>query len=60
MNNKYKIGDKVKKTKGYLFPGEVVSVFTNLKGQIRYVVECTAEGAEGCLHIYNEEQLELQ
>lgn len=57
---KFIVGDKVIKVKGYSFPGEVVACFTNLKHEIRYVVECTAEGVEGCLHIYNENQLEFR
>jgi hypothetical protein len=54
-----KVGDKVRKVKGYEWPGIVVSVFQNLKGQDRYVVECTVPEVAGALHIYNREQLEL-
>lgn len=55
-----KEGHKVRKTSGYEFPGVVVSRFTkNDDSTIRFVVECTAEGAEGMLHIFREEQLEL-
>ena len=54
-----KEGDKVNKVSGYKYPGIIVSVFTNTKGDIRYVVECIGEGVEGMLHIFNENQLEL-
>ena len=53
------VGAKVVKTKGYAWPGVVVSVFCNLKGQTRYVVECTAPEVAGALHIFNREQLRL-
>lgn len=51
-------GDEVVKVKGYSFPGVVVSKFGTLEGEIRYVVECTAVGAQGCLHIFNANQLQ--
>lgn len=53
----YLVGDKVEKVRGYKFPGVVVARFETLSGETRYVVECTAEGAKGCLHIYSEENL---
>lgn len=52
---KFSIGDQVNKIKGYPFPGEVRSVFTNKKGETRLVVESTV--LPGMLHIFNEEQL---
>lgn len=54
-----KVGDIVCKTKGYKWPGTVVSVFTTLAGDTRVVVECTLIGVEGALHIYSPEQLEI-
>lgn len=54
MNNKYEVGDKVDKNRGYQFPGKVVSVFKTTKGDLRYVVEMKDFGL---LHIFNEEQL---
>jgi hypothetical protein len=51
-------GDRVRKVKGYKFPGVVVAAFTTLEGNWRYVVQCTAEDTAGILHIYNGEQLE--
>ena len=51
-------GDRVRKVKGYKFPGIVVAAFTNLRGDWRYVVECTVDEVAGMLHIYNGEQLE--
>lgn len=53
------IGDRVRKTKGYQWPGIVVADFTNLAGQRRIVVECTSPDVAGALHIYNEYQLEV-
>lgn len=55
---KFHTFEKVQKASGYKWSGVVVSVFTNLAGDIRYVVECTIPGVEGALHIYNERQLE--
>lgn len=52
------VGDTVQKIKGYSWPGVVVAVFENLKGQTRIVVECTVPEVAGALHIYNPEQLE--
>lgn len=53
------VGDKVRKVKGYSWPGVVVSVFKTLEGKPRYVVECTVPEVAGALHIYNAEQLEF-
>ena len=53
----YKIGDKVNKTSGYDFPGTVVSVFQNLKGETRYVVEMEEFGL---LHIFSEHNLKTR
>lgn len=50
-------GSPVVKKDGYGFPGEVVAVFRNKIGQIRYVVEATGAGYEGTLHIFNGDQL---
>jgi len=52
--SKFKVGDKVNKTKGYGFPGTVVSVFETTKGDIRIVVEMDHYRL---LHIFNEDQL---
>jgi len=54
-----KIGDNVRKVKGYSWPGVIVADFTTLDGKRRLVVECTTPEVAGALHIYNEEQLEL-
>lgn len=53
-----KVGDEVIKSSGYKFPGVVVASFHNRAGDQRYVVECTAPGASGMLHIYSPAQLE--
>ena len=58
-DQKLLIGDRVKKAKGYAFPGIVVSVFETLRGETRYVVECNVPAVAGILHIYNGGQLEL-
>ncbi len=52
-----KVGDKVYKASGYLYPGVIVAEFKTTKGLTRYVVECTAPDCAGMLHIFNEEQL---
>lgn len=54
---KFKIGDKVRKIKGYAFDGVIVSVFQNTKGETRLVAEMENNGM---LHIFNEDQLELR
>lgn len=51
------VGDQVEKCLGYKWPGEVRSVFTNRAGEVRFVVECTAEAVNGALHIFNGSQL---
>lgn len=57
MSNKFKVGDKVYKPKGYAFPATIVSVFTTTSGNVRVVAEMDDFGL---LHIFNENQLELQ
>lgn len=52
---KFKVGDKVFKPKGYKFDSIIVSVFKTTKDEIRVV----AENGEGLLHIFNENNLEL-
>jgi hypothetical protein len=54
--NKFNIGDKVFKPKGYQFPGIVVAIFQTTKGETRIVAEMKDNGM---LHIFNESQLEL-
>jgi hypothetical protein len=48
------VGDKVNKSKGYKFPGTVVSVFTTTTGELRFVVEMDEFHL---LHIFNRSQL---
>lgn len=57
---KFKVGDKVYKTKGYSFKGEIRAVFTTISGDVRVVAELTTENGLGMLHIFNESQLELR
>lgn len=52
------LGDHVRKVKGYEWPGIIVADFLTTKGERRLVVECTAAGVAGALHIFNPEQLE--
>lgn len=54
---KFKVGDKVKKPKGYAFDGIIVSIFQTTKGETRIVAELENNGM---LHIFNENQLELR
>lgn len=66
--NKFNIGDRVFKVKGYKFFGEVRSVFTNRAGENRIAVELVSsmiidgidEGGNGngMIHIFSESQLE--
>lgn len=55
----FSVGDRVRKVKGYSWPGVVVAAFLTLDDKPRYVVECTVPEVAGALHIYNGEQLEL-
>jgi len=55
--DKFKVGDKIYKPKGYKFPGTVVAVFKTTGGETRIVAEMTDNGM---LHIFNENQLELE
>lgn len=56
-NPAFRAGDRVEKRSGYLWPGIVVAVFSNLDGEVRYVVECIEPNVRGALHIYNAGQL---
>ena len=61
-NQNMKVGDIVKKIKGYQFTGEIVAVFQNSKGDIRVVVEhfgSQTEDSGGMLHIFNTKQLQV-
>lgn len=53
----FKVGDRVEKTKGYKWPGVVVSIFETRAKKVRVVVECTARDVLGALHIYNTDQI---
>lgn len=59
-NFKFNLGQRVEKVRGYKWPGVVVAQFTNIEGQIRYVVECTIPEVEGALHIYSETDLKAR
>ena len=54
----FPVGTSVRKSKGYGFPGVVVSAFRTLAGKERYVVECTEPAVAGMLHVFNAGQLE--
>lgn len=53
-----KVGDFVQKKKGYRWPGVIVADFLTIRGDRRFVVECTVTEVAGALHIYAPEQLE--
>lgn len=53
------IHNRVRKKKGYAFPGTVVAKFATLKGLTRYVVECEVPEVSGILHIYSGKDLEF-
>jgi hypothetical protein len=53
----FKEGDVVEKSEGYKWPGVIVSAFRTLNGEWRFVVECTAPGVLGALHIYSAKHL---
>ncbi len=56
---KFPLWAPVQKCKGdYKFPGVIVASFCTTAGNVRYVVESTSDGTRGCLHIFNEDQLE--
>ena len=55
----FTIGDKVRKLRGYKWPGIVVAVYKTLGGEWRVVVECTVPEIAGAQHIFNPDQLEL-
>ena len=54
----FKVGDRVNKTRGYLWPGAVVAVFLTTDGKVRVVVECDVPEVRGALHIYAPDQIE--
>ena len=56
---RFKKGDKVWKTSGYSYSGEVRAAFHNRKGAARYVVEMIGSNGGGMLHIFNANQLAL-
>ena len=55
------VGDKVEKSTGHKFQGEIRSVFHNKAGEKRYVVQFDAATEEdngyGLLHIFSGKQL---
>ena len=53
---KVKVGDRVRKRKGYDFDSTVVAVFQNLAGQTRLV--CESAVIPGLLHIFSPVQME--
>jgi len=54
-----KLGDTVRKKRGYPWPGVIVADFRNLAGERRIVVEWASVDVSGALRIYNPEQLEV-
>lgn len=54
----FKVGDRVRKARGYLWPGVVVAIFLTTDGKVRVVVECDVPEVRGALHIYSPDQIE--
>lgn len=63
MRAAFRVGDRVKKLRGYAFPGVIVSVFRTCADETRYVVELVEthlrdeELPTGLLHIFSEANL---
>jgi hypothetical protein len=55
-----KVNDHVEKVSGYKWPGVIRADFVTIRGERRFVVECTAPAVAGALHIFSPEQLKLQ
>lgn len=51
------VGEQVRKTSGYSYPGEVRCRFTTRAGKVRYVVEATGAEYDGMLHIFEGDRL---
>jgi hypothetical protein len=49
---------KVRKIKGYKYPGVIVSVFYTLDKNVRYVVEADHPDFRGMLHIFSDGDIE--
>lgn len=57
---KFTYGHKVHRVgKSYRYPGVVVGFALTKKSQVRYIVEASKPGYEGMLHIFSEDELEL-
>lgn len=50
---------RVRKKRGYKWPGVIIGICWTLEGKCRYVVECTVPEVAGALHIYSAKDLEL-
>lgn len=55
ISQKFKVGDRAYKPKGYKFPCTIVSIFNTTSGEVRIVGEMVDNGM---LHIFSESQLE--
>lgn len=55
----FQIGDRVRKTKGFRFPGVIRAVFLTSADKWRVVVEAEHADFAGMLHIYDPAQLEV-
>jgi len=54
----FKVGDLISRSKGYSFNGEIRSVFTTRKGDVKVVAELFTDSGLETLHIFNAEQME--
>lgn len=53
----FEIGDFVQKVRNYPFPGIIIARGHTTHYEARYIVECTAPGVEGCLHVFGNRDL---
>ncbi len=57
---KFRKGDKVRKLRGYRYPGVVAITFRTSRGEERVVVEAVHPSFYGMLHIFSPEQLTMR
>lgn len=56
---KFKVGDKVRKPKGYSFePAVIILAGQDITGADRYAAQISEGQCKGMIHIFNEDQLE--
>jgi hypothetical protein len=56
---KFKLGDKVRKPKGYNFePAVIIMAGKDINNEDRYAAQISQGQCKGMIHIFNEDQLE--